>query len=44
VTGEPRSFSPALSGAHHLGRMQDREAGKQLEVDCMTGAVIEIAD
>jgi ketopantoate reductase len=24
--------------------MQDREAGKQLEVDCMTGAVIEIAD
>jgi 2-dehydropantoate 2-reductase len=31
-------------GDHKTSMLQDLEAGKPLEIDCMTGAVIEIAD
>lgn len=31
-------------GDHKTSMLQDREAGKPLELDCITGAVIEIAD
>jgi 2-dehydropantoate 2-reductase len=30
-------------GDHKTSTLQDREAGKQLEIDCMTGAVAELA-
>jgi 2-dehydropantoate 2-reductase len=30
-------------GEHRTSMLQDFEAGKPLELDCMTGAVIEIA-
>ncbi len=40
-----RRLEAALAvGDHKTSMLQDREAGKPLEVDCMTGAVIEIAD
>lgn len=39
-----RRLAAAISVGHHKTSMlQDLEAGKQLELDCMTGAVIEIA-
>ena len=31
-------------GDHRTSMLQDWEAGKPLETDCMTGAVVEIAD
>ena len=31
-------------GDHRTSMLQDFEAGKPLELDCLTGAVIEIAD
>lgn len=31
-------------GAHKPSTLQDLEAGKPLEVDCLTGAVVELAD
>jgi 2-dehydropantoate 2-reductase len=31
-------------GEHKTSMLQDLEAGKRLEVDCLTGAVVEIAD
>jgi 2-dehydropantoate 2-reductase len=31
-------------GAHKTSMLQDLEAGKRLELDCMTGAVVELAD
>jgi len=31
-------------GAHKTSMLQDLEAGKPLELDCLTGAVIELAD
>jgi 2-dehydropantoate 2-reductase len=31
-------------GGHKTSTLQDLEAGKQLEIDCMTGAVVELAD
>jgi 2-dehydropantoate 2-reductase len=31
-------------GDHRTSMLQDLEAGKPLEIDCITGAVIEIAD
>ncbi len=31
-------------GAHKPSTLQDLEAGKPLEIDCLTGAVIELAD
>jgi 2-dehydropantoate 2-reductase len=31
-------------GDHRTSMLQDLEAGKRLELDCMTGAVIELAD
>jgi 2-dehydropantoate 2-reductase len=40
-----RRLEAALAvGDHKTSMLQDREAGKPLEVDCMTGAVIEIAN
>jgi 2-dehydropantoate 2-reductase len=40
-----RRLEAALAvGDHKTSMLQDREAGKPLEVNCMTGAVIEIAD
>jgi 2-dehydropantoate 2-reductase len=40
-----RRLEAALSvGDHKTSMLQDQEAGKPLEVDCMTGAVIELAD
>jgi 2-dehydropantoate 2-reductase len=31
-------------GDHRTSMLQDIQAGKRLELDCMTGAVIELAD
>jgi 2-dehydropantoate 2-reductase len=31
-------------GDHKTSMLQDWEAGKRLETDCLTGAVVEIAD
>ena len=31
-------------GAHKPSTLQDLEAGKRLETDCLTGAVVELAD
>jgi 2-dehydropantoate 2-reductase len=31
-------------GGHKTSTLQDLEAGKELEIDCMTGAVVELAD
>jgi 2-dehydropantoate 2-reductase len=31
-------------GGHRTSMLQDLEAGKRLELDCMTGAVVELAD
>ncbi len=31
-------------GDHKTSMLQDLEAGKRLELDCMTGAVVELAD
>ncbi len=31
-------------GGHKTSTLQDLEAGKPLEIDCMTGAVVELAD
>jgi 2-dehydropantoate 2-reductase len=31
-------------GDHRTSMLQDLEAGKRLEIDCMTGAVVELAD
>jgi 2-dehydropantoate 2-reductase len=31
-------------GAHKTSMLQDLEAGKRLELDCMTGAVVELAE
>ncbi len=40
-----RRLEAALAvGDHKTSMLQDFEAGKPLELDCMTGAVVEIAD
>jgi 2-dehydropantoate 2-reductase len=44
----PVSVDQRLAGAiavgdHRTSMLQDRLAGKPLEIDCLTGAVIEIA-
>jgi 2-dehydropantoate 2-reductase len=40
-----RRLESALAvGDHKTSMLQDRETGKPLEADCMTGAVIEIAN
>ena len=40
-----RRMEGALAvGDHRTSMLQDFEAGKPLESDCMTGAVVEIAD
>jgi 2-dehydropantoate 2-reductase len=40
-----RRLEAALSvGDHKTSMLQDREAGKPLEIDCLTGAVVEIAE
>jgi 2-dehydropantoate 2-reductase len=44
VTLERRLAAGIAVGDHKTSMLQDLEAGKRLEVDCLTGAVVEIAD
>jgi 2-dehydropantoate 2-reductase len=44
ISLERRLQAGIAVGAHKTSMLQDREAGKPLELDCMTGAVIELAD
>jgi 2-dehydropantoate 2-reductase len=44
VSLERRLEAGIAVGNHKTSMLQDLEAGKPLEIDCMTGAVIEIAD
>ncbi len=44
VSLERRLEAALAVGDHKTSMLQDREAGKPLEIDCLTGAVIEIAD
>jgi 2-dehydropantoate 2-reductase len=44
VTLERRLHAGLEVGDHKTSMLQDLEAGKPLEIDCITGAVIEIAD
>jgi 2-dehydropantoate 2-reductase len=44
VSIERRLEAGIAVGAHKTSMLQDLEAGKPLELDCMTGAVIELAD
>jgi 2-dehydropantoate 2-reductase len=43
VTMERRLEAGLAVGDHKTSMLQDAEAGKQLELDCMTGAVVELA-
>lgn len=43
VTMERRLEAGLAVGDHKTSMLQDAEAGKQLELDCMTGAVAELA-
>ncbi len=44
VSLERRLEAGIAVGDHKTSMLQDLEAGKPLELDCMTGAVIELAD
>jgi 2-dehydropantoate 2-reductase len=44
ISVEKRMEGAASVGEHRTSMLQDREAGKPLEVDALLGAVIEIAD
>ncbi len=44
VSQERRLEAGIAVGDHKTSMLQDLEAGKPLEIDCMTGAVIELAD
>jgi 2-dehydropantoate 2-reductase len=44
VSIERRLEAGLAVGDHRTSMLQDLEAGKPLEIDCLTGAVIEIAD
>ena len=44
VTIEHRLERGLAVGAHKPSTLQDLEAGKPLETDCLTGAVVELAD
>jgi 2-dehydropantoate 2-reductase len=44
VSLERRLEAGIAVGEHKTSMLQDLEAGKRLEIDCMTGAVIELAD
>jgi 2-dehydropantoate 2-reductase len=44
VSLERRLEAGIAVGDHKTSMLQDLEAGKQLEIDCMSGAVIELAD
>ena len=44
VSLERRLEAGIAVGDHRTSMLQDLEAGKPLEIDCMTGAVIELAD
>ena len=44
VSIERRLEAALAVGDHKTSMLQDLEAGKPLELDCMTGAVVEIAD
>jgi 2-dehydropantoate 2-reductase len=43
VSLERRLEAALAVGNHKTSMLQDREAGKPLEIDCLTGAVVEIA-
>ena len=43
VTMERRLEAGLAVGDHKTSMLQDAEAGRQLELDCMTGAVVELA-
>ena len=43
VSRERRGAAGRAGGAPHSSRLRDLEAGKRLELDCMTGAVAELA-
>jgi 2-dehydropantoate 2-reductase len=44
VSLERRLEAGLAVGDHKTSMLQDLEAGKQLELDCMTGAVVELAE
>jgi 2-dehydropantoate 2-reductase len=44
ISLERRLEAGLAVGDHKTSMLQDLEAGKPLELDCITGAVIEIAD
>ena len=44
VSLERRLEAGMAVGDHKTSMLQDLEAGKQLEIDCMSGAIIELAD
>jgi 2-dehydropantoate 2-reductase len=44
ISLERRLEAGIAVGDHKTSMLQDLEAGKPLEIDCMTGAVIELAD
>ncbi|MGA8296983.1 MAG: ketopantoate reductase C-terminal domain-containing protein, partial [Acidimicrobiales bacterium] len=44
VSLERRLAAALAVGDHKTSMLQDLEAGKQLELDCMSGAVIELAE
>jgi 2-dehydropantoate 2-reductase len=44
VSIERRLEAGIAVGDHRTSMLQDLEAGKPLEIDCLSGAVIEIAD
>ncbi len=44
VSLERRLAAGLAVGDHKTSMLQDAEAGKRLELDCMTGAVVELAD
>jgi 2-dehydropantoate 2-reductase len=43
VTMERRLEAGLAVGDHKTSMLQDAEAGKELELNCMTGAVVELA-
>jgi 2-dehydropantoate 2-reductase len=44
ITIERRLEAAVEVGEHRTSMLQDRLAGKPLELDCLTGALIEIAE
>jgi 2-dehydropantoate 2-reductase len=44
ITAGERMAGAARTGAHKTSTLQDLEAGRKLELDCITGAVVELAE